>query len=108
MTGDIQNGGSVVITFLFGEDENGNPVANEIPHRLSYQEGGSFGWSDPFPAEIGGGHDNHLYKVEVCGAQTLFIQSDEIVDNPYAANIATQLLPLYQLFNAELKTAVKN
>ena len=108
MTGDIRNGGNVVITFLFGKDEKGNPVANKIPHTLSYQEGVSFGWSDPFPAEIGGGHDNHLYKVEACGDQTLFIQSDEIVDNPYAANFVTQLLPLYQLFNAELKAAVKN
>ena len=108
MTGDIQDDGSVVITFVFGEGENGDPIVNEIPHTLSYQEGVSFGWSDPFPAEIGGGHDNHVYRLKACGERTMFIQSDEIVDNPYAANFVSQLLPLYQLFNTELKTAVEN
>jgi len=108
MKGDIRDGGRVTITFLFGQDENGNPIANEIPHTLSYEEGKSFGWSDPFPADIGGGHDDHLYKAQACGTQTLFIQSDEIVGNPYAANFVTQLLPLYQQFNADLKSTVEN
>ena len=108
ITGDIRDGGRVTITFLFGQDENGNPIANEISHTLSYEEGISFGWSDPFPADIGGGHDDHLYKVQACGTQTLFIQSDEIVGNPYAANFVTQLLPLYQQFNADLKSIVEN
>jgi len=30
------------------------------------------------------------------------------VDNPYAVNFVTQLLPMYQTFNAELKAAVEN
>ncbi|SFR50954.1 SRPBCC family protein [Litoreibacter janthinus] len=107
MTGDIRNGGRVVITFLFGVDENGDPVANEIPHTLIYEEGSKIGWSDPFPADIGGGHDNHFYQVQPCDDRTLFIQSDGIVDNPYAANFVTQLLPMYQLFNAELKAAAE-
>ena len=107
MTGDIEDGGSVVITFIFGTDENGEPTANEIPHTLSYEEGRSFGWSDPFPQEIGGGYDNHIYRVEACGEQTLFVQSDEIVDNPYAGDFVAQLLPMYQTFNAELKAEVE-
>lgn len=86
MTGDIQDGGSVIITFIFGTDENGEPNLMEIPHTLIYDEGGPFGWSDPFPEDNGGGHDNHLYLVDACGDQTLFIQSDEIVGNPYAVN----------------------
>lgn len=97
MTGDIRNGGNVTITFIFGTDENGEPNAMEIPHTLLYDEGHSFGWSDPFPEENGGGHDNDVYRVEACGDQTLFVQSDEIVDNPYAANFVTQLLPMYRL-----------
>lgn len=108
MTGDIQDGGSVTITFIFGTDENGEPNSMEIPHTLIYDEGHSFGWSDPFPEDNGGGHDNHAYRVEACGDQTLFVQSDEVVDNPYAANFVTQLMPMYQTFNAELKAAVEN
>ncbi|MGB7319363.1 MAG: SRPBCC family protein [Planktotalea sp.] len=107
ISGDIQNGGSVVITFLFGADESGVPIVNKIPHTLIYEEGAKIGWSDPFPADIGGGHDNHIYHVQPCADRTLFVQSDEIVDNPYAANFAAQLMPLYQQFNAELKAAVE-
>ncbi|MEP5154891.1 SRPBCC family protein [Planktotalea sp.] len=107
ITGDISDGGSVVVTFLFGTDDQGNPVANEIPHNLIYTEGEIFGWSDPFPAEIGGGHDNHLYQVVPCNGKTLFVQSDEIVNNPYAANFVNTLLPGYQQFNAELKATVE-
>ena len=68
----------------------------------------AFGWSDPFPDDIGGGHDNHIYRVEACGDQTLFVQSDEVVDNPYAVNFVTRLLIMYQTFNAELKAVVED
>lgn len=108
MTGDIKDGGSVVVTFLFGVDDAGNPILNEIPHTLIFEDGEKIGWSDPFPADIGGGHDNHIYAVQSCGAKTLFTQSDEIVDNAYALNFVNQLLAGYQLFNAELKAAIEN
>ncbi|MFV1878642.1 SRPBCC family protein [Nioella sp.] len=108
MTGNIRDGGSVTITFIFGTDETGEPNVMEVPHTLIYADGQAFGWSDPFPEDIGGGHDNHLYRVEACGDQSLFVQSDEIVDNLYAASFAAQLLPMYQTFNAELKAAVEN
>ena len=107
MTGDIEDGGSVTITFIFGTTEEGAPNSMQIPHRLIYEEGHVLGWSDPFAEDIGGGHDNHLYRVEACGDRTLFVQSDEIVDNPYAASFVTQLLPMYQTFNAELKAEVE-
>lgn len=107
ITGDIQNGGEVVVTFLFGVDDTGKPISNEIPHSLIYEDGVKVGWSDPFPADLGGGHDNHIYEVRACGDKTLFVQSDEIVDNPYAVTFVTQLLSGYQLFNAELKAAVE-
>ena len=67
ITGDIQVGGSVVVTFIFGADDKGLPNVNKIPHTLIYDEGRGFGWSDPFPADIGGGQDNHVYRVEPCG-----------------------------------------
>lgn len=107
MTGDIRDGGSVTITFIFGVDENDQPISNEIQHKLIYDEGRAFGWSDPFPDDIGGGYDNHFYRIEDCGDRTLFIQTDEIVDNIYAANFVSRLLPMYQTFNAELKAAVE-
>ncbi|MEM7439090.1 MAG: SRPBCC family protein [Pseudomonadota bacterium] len=108
LTGDIRDDGSVTVTFIFGTDENGEPNLSEIPHTLIYEEGHAFGWSDPFPEEIGGGRDNHLYRLEPCGDQTLLIQTDEIVDNANAAVFVSQLLPMYQTFNAELKTAVES
>lgn len=108
ISGEIKDGGSVVVTFIYGVDDAGAPVVNEIPHTLIYEEGTQFGWSDPFPEAIGGGHDNHLYRVEACGEQTLFVQSDAVVANAYAANIVSNLLPLYQVFNADLKAAVEN
>lgn len=107
ITGDIRDGGSVEVTFLFGEDDAGNPVVNRVPHALILREGESIGWSDPFPEDIGGGKDNHHYRIETCGDKTLFVQTDEIIDNPYSLNFVSQLLPLYQLFNAELKVAVE-
>lgn len=107
MTGEIEDGGSVTITFIFGTTEDGAPNVMEIPHTLIYEEGVVMGWSDPFPEDIGGGHDNHLYRIEACGDQTLFVQLDAIVGNPYAADFVTQLLPMYQTFNAELKAEVE-
>lgn len=97
----------MVIKFIFGTQENGEPNLMEIPHTLVFQEGEMFGWSDPFSDDIGGGRDNHVYQVQPCGDKTRFVQSDEIMGNPYAANFASQLMPMYQTFNAELKVAVE-
>ena len=108
MIGEIEDGGSVTITFIFGTTESGEPNVMEMPHTLIYDEGSVIGWSDPFPEDIGGGHDNHLYRVEACGERTLFVQSDEIVGNPYAENFVSQLLPMYQTFNVELKAKVED
>ncbi|WP_422050435.1 SRPBCC family protein [Shimia sp.] len=69
MTGEIKNGGSVVVTFLFGVDDAGQPISNDIPHKLIFEDGQKIGWSDPFPVELGGGHDNHIYAVEACGGK---------------------------------------
>ncbi|MCT4610850.1 MAG: SRPBCC family protein [Pelagimonas sp.] len=107
MTGDIENSGRVVATILFGVDDAGNPVSNDVPHTLIFEDGKKFGWSDPLPADFGGGYDNHIYAVEACGDKTLFTQSDEFVDNAYALNFVTQLFAGYQLFNNELKAAVE-
>jgi uncharacterized protein YndB with AHSA1/START domain len=108
MSGDIRDGGKIEITFIFGTDGNGNPNTMTVPHTLIYEDGKMFGWSDPFSEDIGGGHDNHVYQVEAFGDQTRFVQSDEIVGNPFAANFVSQLMPMYQTFNAELKAAVEN
>lgn len=107
MTGDIEDGGNVTVAFIFGTAEDGTPNLMQIPHTLIYDEGNMLGWSDPFPEDIGGGHDNHLYQVKACGDQTLFVQSDEIIGNPFAADFVAQLLPMYQTFNAELKAKVE-
>ena len=67
MTGHIQDGGSVVTAFIFGDNENGEPCSSKIPYTLIYQEGTQFGWSDPFPEDVGCGRDNHVYRIEACG-----------------------------------------
>ena len=107
LTGDIRDGGQVEIVFLFGVDDDGKPIAHNIQHTLAFEEGKSFGWSDPCPADIGGGRDNHMYRVQPCGEGTLSVQTDEITGNPYAANFAKQLMPLYQVFNADLKAEIE-
>ena len=108
VTGDLKDGNDVVVTYNFGVDDSGAPITNEIPHKLIFSDGETFGWSDPLPEFLGGGKDKHLYQVIPCGEKTLFVQSDEVIGNPNAMAFVNQLLPTYQLFNAELKQAVES
>ena len=103
LQGDISDGGQANALFLV----EGNPVP--FPHRLIWEEGKRFGWSDEIlfaPGVV----DYHLYVVEPCGDQTLFIQTDNFTGTnemfpPQA--LATILLDGYQAFNRELKAEVE-
>lgn len=105
LEGDIVNGGQVTAIF---PDGMGNFIA--FPHQLIYNDGVSFGWSDPvliFPSII----DNHMYTVLGCGDETLFLQTDQFLgndDNLSALGLANALLEGYQTFNSELKTEVES
>ena len=110
LSGDIQDGGSVVATFLIQDPSTGeiNPV--DFPHTLTYTEGVQFGWSDPV-AVFPGITDNHLYRVEeISECQTRFIQTDEFMGTD--TNITTEIFAQvsegsYNQFNLELKTEVE-
>ncbi len=103
LQGDTSDGGQANALFLM----EGNPIP--FPHRLIWEEGKRFGWSDEIlfaPGVV----DYHLYAVEPCGDQTLFIQTDDFTGTnqmfpPQA--LATILLDTYQAFNRELKTEVE-
>lgn len=103
ISGDISNGGSVVATYLF------DTLTFDAPHTLIYDEGQEFGWSDEsntYP----GITDNHLFKVEACGDQTRFIQSDQFVGsnvNITTLSLAQLIQSQYEIFNAELKAEVE-
>ena len=105
INGELVDGNLVNVLFGF------NGQTFEIPHTLIYQEGVQFGWSDPLivaPGIV----DNHIYLIEPCGAQTLFIQTDEFLGTdsnlPNLNEFAQDVLNGYQIFNNELKTAVEN
>ena len=104
LEGDITNGGQISAIFPNGQ---GGFIA--FPHELIYNEGISYGWSDPvliFPGIV----DNHFYTVEFCGSQTNFVQTDEFTGNNVnvpAAVLANIVLADYQTFNQELKAEVE-
>ena len=83
-------------------------VINARPEQV-WEEGKRFGWSDPIlfaPGVV----DYHLYVVEPCGDQTLFIQTDNFTgtDEMFSPQVlATILLGGYQTFNRELKAEVE-
>lgn len=106
ISGDIRDGGQVVARYL-----NQGQIL-EIPHTLIFEEGVKFGWSDPTgPSEeepFGGFVDHHIFEVEAISAcQSRFIQSDNFEGEGNATfdaeGIAHFLVPVYQVFNAELK-----
>ena len=106
LSGDIKNGGSVVVKFDLG---NGQVV--DIPRSpLLYSEGVYFGWSGEL-ARLKGLTDNHIYKVEaISKCQSRFIQTEEFKgENPNITPIALAKLSIerYKIFNKELKKEVE-
>jgi len=105
MTGDISDGGSVTVDFV--SPSNGKLLVME--HTLTYVEGQSFSWSDPFLAGI---YDQHEYRLEpLPDGRTLFIQSDAVRGRALArllgGTITGLLFDAYQEFNLALKARVE-
>ena len=103
--GELVNGAAIVAHFIV--DTNGTILP--VPHTLIYEEGKSFGWADPIIG-FDGLTDNHMYVVEACGNKTLFKQTDTFTGtnaNLTPAALANSIMPLYELFNAELKAEVE-
>jgi len=106
ITGNISNGGSVVVKFDLGNGQ----VADISHSSFIYQEGVLFGWSDEvtiFPGIV----DNHRYRVEaISDCQTRFIQTDEFIGTTAGTTpiaIADQVIGVYKTFNLELKAEVE-
>lgn len=104
LTGDISDGGQITSSFFFQGQILG------FPHALSYEEGVQFGWSDPI-SFAPGVVDNHFYRVEACGDETLFIQTDGFtgadINFGNLVDFANLALTDFQTFNQELKTEVE-
>ena len=104
LAGDLTDGGEAVATFL------AEGQAFPFPHVLSWEEGRSFGWSDPLAFAPGIVDDHHYIIDRTDGTNTLFIQIDTLTgdDAGYpAAVLADQLVQGYAWFNQQLKTEVE-
>ena len=105
MEGEIFDGGSVNALFDLGQG------IVPFPHTLIYEDGVRYGWSDPVLG-VAGLFDNHFYTVEaISECQTRFIQTDAFQgSNPDITPIglAAQIMPVYQLFNQQLKAEVES
>lgn len=106
LSGDIKNGGSVIV-----KTDLGNGQVADIPRSpLIYQEGLLFGWSGEIE-RLPGLSDNHRYIVEaISKCQTRFIQTEEVKGlnpNITAVALANRALERYNTFNKELKKEVE-
>ncbi|MGB0870070.1 MAG: SRPBCC family protein [Flavobacteriales bacterium] len=104
LEGDIEQDGQINAIFPLPNGE-----LFHYPHALIYSEQEYYGWSDEI-VTLPGIVDNHLYKVEYCESQTLFIQTEEFKGNNAnlpAIGLANGVLEGYQTFNKELKAEVE-
>ena len=105
LAGNLTDGGEAVATFL-AEGE-----LYPFPHVLTWEEGRSFGWSDPLAFAPGIVDDHHYIVDRTDGTNTLFIQIDTLTgDNDAypAAVLADQLVQGYAWFNQQLKAEVEH
>lgn len=105
LSGDISNGGKVVVKF-----DLGNGQVGDFPRSpLLYQDAVSFGWAGE--TRLAGISDNHQYRVEaISKCQTRFIQTEEFTGtNPTITPIALakRSIERYKTFNKELKKEVE-
>lgn len=111
LSGDIRDGGQVVATFIVQNPSTGETGPAEFPHTLKYEEGVSFGWSDPI-AGFDGLTDNHVYMLEeISPCQTRFVQTDTFQGTNDAfttEGLATVSEQFYNAFNQELRTEVES
>lgn len=105
LSGEIKNGGNVVVKF-----DLGNGQVMDIPRSpLLYSEGEFFGWAGNI--RFKGLTDNHKYKVvAISKCQTRFIQTEEFTgENPDITPIAlaNRSIERYKVFNTDLKKEVE-
>ncbi len=104
ISGEMKLNGDVVVDFI-----DNTKTVKQFHHKLKYyDEGKSFGWSDPFFLFL---YDDHLYRLEeMPGGKTKFIQSDAAdgFSSLFFGTIATDfMLTSYMEFNSTLKEIVE-
>jgi hypothetical protein len=105
LSGDIKNGGSVIVKV-----DVGNGQVLDFPRSpFHYSEGEYFGWSGAI--RLKGLTDNHKYRVEpISKCQSRFIQTEEFAgENPDITPLALakRSIERYKVFNSELKKEVE-
>ncbi len=106
ISGEIKNGGSVVVKVDIGNNQH-----LEVPRSpFIYEEGHLFGWSGKI-SRFEGFTDNHTYKIEaISKCQSRFIQTEQFKgSNPNITPIvlANRTVERYKIFNQELKKEVE-
>lgn len=104
--GKLKNGESVTVSYFI----NNRP--NKVAHKLIYEVGVEYGWSDPLGGPFKGLKDNHRFRVEkISSTKTRFIQSDDFQHigngNISSEEMANFTLETYPTFNRELKQQVE-
>ncbi|MEL6526994.1 MAG: SRPBCC domain-containing protein [Chloroflexota bacterium] len=106
LEGDFRDGGQITVYFKAG------PFTQELKHEVKFfEEGRSFGWSDPL---FSGLSDRHVYQVNATDdGKTLFVQTDQVkgVHGHIGYHIGQQLangtMHSYVEFNRRLKARVE-
>lgn len=107
LEGDFRDGGQITVTFKVG------PVNQKIDHEVKFfEEGRSFGWSDPLMMGLS---DRHIYQVNATDdGKTRFVQTDQIkglhghLGEHVGYHMAQGMMHSYVVFNRLLKERVES
>lgn len=107
LEGDFRDGGQITVSFKAG------PLTQKLQHEVKFfEEGRSFGWSDPL---FSGLSDHHIYQVNATDdGKTLFVQTDHVkgthghIGYHIGHQLALGTMHAYVEFNRRLKARVES
>ncbi len=107
LEGEFREGGQIKVQYKAG------PLTQHLEHEVKFfEDGRSFGWSDPLFAGLS---DHHIYQVNATDdGQTLFVQTDYIkgihghVGYHIGHQLAQGMMHSYVEFNRRLKARVES
>ena len=111
LSGEVRDGGEVVATYLVQDPMTGEVGPLGFPHTLRYEDGESFGWSDPV-AFAPGITDDHVFRIgAISDCQTRLVQTDEFQGNgprlsPQSSSLSSRRWAT-QSFNTELEAELE-
>lgn len=106
LEGDFREGGQITVTFKVG------PLRQQLKHEVKFfEDGRSFGWSDPLFAGLS---DRHIYQIHVAeDGKTRFVQTDQVkgshghIGYHISRQLAVGTMQAYVEFNRRLKARVE-